>query len=210
MAGLPQHHLIITVAASPHLAAEDEESILRAHGVTLDDIEPAVLALARRQGTDTLRRAARLAATNRAMRQHGFAPLLLLSTAEQAVGAGEPLIMSDTMRMLERGSAAAEEDRRRPLCPDELAGMAAVGLTEEEYRTIKGVKGIIMGLHLDALAHQRLKNICKKGPAAVIVKKILHYTRSRLATQKKRCVGSAAKRKRDPSDDASTAPPGHI
>ena len=179
MAGLPQHHLIIVVPPLGVSAddTDEEKGILKAHGVTVADIEPAVLALARRQGADGLRRAARLAATNRALREHGFAQLLLLSEDDDAGKRREgPLLLSDTMRIL-------VADERLPLCADELAGMAAVGLSEEEYRAIKGVEGIVMGLHLDAKARQRVTSICKrqKGePKKKIAEKIRRYARQRL------------------------------
>ena len=230
---VPQHHLIIFVpqpplsggggAAGGDTGSEEEEEsgILLAHGVTVADIEPAVLALARMQGADGLRRAARLAATNRALRQHGFRELLRAAASEEEA-AEDVLLMGDTMRLLSH----AESEELRPLCVDEVAGIAAAGLTEEEYRAIKGVDGIVMGLHLDAKARQRLRAICKQQEAegpVVTLEKIRRYARLRLkqrlaaaapdapAAPAKRKRASGLKRKRQhPSEAISVADRCHI
>ncbi len=171
-AGQPQHHLIISVQ-QPDNAQGGEHEILTAHGVTAADIEPAMLALARRQGDEGLRRAARLTATNRALRDHGFEQLLLSASA---CDTSKKTTLESTMRLL--------TEERRPICPDELTGMTAVGLTEEEYRAIKGVKGVIMGLHLDKRAYRRLKAICRQPEH--VINHILRYARARLQRETKR------------------------
>ena len=167
----PQHHLIINILPAPLSSAASLEDILLAYDVTEGDIEPAVLALARRQGTDGMHRAARLAAANRALRQHGYDPLLMREEEQQQ--AHGPL------RGLQDGMKLIEE---RPLCKDELCSMAAVGLNEAEYRAIKGTTGIVMGLHLDRLAYSKIRGICKKDRPQELV---LRYARMRLMKKKR-------------------------
>lgn len=209
MAGLlPQHHLIISVALpDADDTAVEETAIFLAHGLTVDDIEPAVLALARRQGVDSIRRAARLAATNRAMRVHGFLPLLMSSGTDTHMQKEGPLLMADTMRML------SVEDQQRPMCQEEQAGMVAIGLKEDEYRAIKGVHGIIMGLHLDKRGYFRLKSISKKWNSHHndAVNEIKLYARSRLQ-QIITKIKSVARKKRklDLFNKASAASSSHI
>jgi hypothetical protein len=159
----PQHHLIINILPAPLSSAASLEDILLAYDVTEGDIEPAVLALARRQGTDGMHRAARLAAANRALRQHGYNPLLMMAEEQQL--AQGPL--QDGMKLIEE----------RPLFKDELCSMAAVGINEAEYRAIKGTAGIAMGLHLDRLAYSKIRGICKKDRPQELV---LRYARMRL------------------------------
>lgn len=178
----PQHHLIIRVA--PHASAmSNEREILLAYEVTEADIEPAVLALARRQGVEGMRRAARLAATNRALSQHGYNPLLVAETLTQS----EPEFQGDKASeqhgttLLHGMKLVRDEDR--PLCNDELCGMAAVGLTEAEYRSIKGTAGIILDLHLDRLAYCKVKALCKKQSKPQ--DSILRYARTRLLKKKR-------------------------
>ena len=175
--GQPQHHLIISVPL-PDIAEGDENEILMAHGVTTADIEPAVMALARRQGAEGLRRAARLAATNRALREHGFDQLLI---AASPADISTQTTLASAMRLI--------SEERRPICSDERAGIAAVGLTEAEYRAIKGVDGVIMGLHLDKRAYRRIKIICKHPEN--VIDQILRYARARLQQRR----GPETKRK---------------
>ena len=171
----PQHHLIIRVA--PHASAMSNESeILLAYEVTEADIEPAVLALARRQGVEGMRRAARLAATNRALSQHGYNPLLVAEThSEFQASEQHGTTLLHGMKLV--------RDEDRPLCNDELCGMAAVGLTEAEYRSIKGTAGIILDLHLDRLAYCKVKALCKKQSKPQ--DSILRYARTRLLKKKR-------------------------
>ncbi len=173
----PQHHLIIRVA--PHASAmSNEREILLAYEVTEADIEPAVLALARRQGVEGMRRAARLAATNRALSQHGYNPLLVAETLTQSEFQASE---QHGTTLLHGMKLVRDEDR--PLCNDELCGMAAVGLTEAEYRSIKGTAGIILDLHLDRLAYCKVKALCKKQSKPQ--DSILRYARTRLLKKKR-------------------------
>jgi hypothetical protein len=96
----------------------------------------------------------------------GYNPLLIASSpAAQPSGT----LLESGMKMV--------QDEDMPLCKDELCSMAAIGLNESEYRAIKGTSGIVLGLHLDRLAHTRLKAICKKqSPQAHIQR----YARMRL------------------------------
>jgi hypothetical protein len=176
----PQHHLIIRVA--PHASAmSNEREILLAYEVTEADIEPAVLALARRQGVEGMRRAARLAATNRALSQHGYNPLLVAETLTQSEFQGDKASEQHGTTLLHGMKLVRDEDR--PLCNDELCGMAAVGLTEAEYRSIKGTAGIILDLHLDRLAYCKVKALCKKQSKPQ--DSILRYARTRLLKKKR-------------------------
>ena len=167
----PQHHLIIRVDDKQAVALSNEGDILRAYDVTEADIEPAVLALARRQGIEGMRRAARLAATNRALSQHGFNQLLI----GDGVSAIDCSSLQNGMKMV--------SDDEIPLCKDELCGMAAVGLNEAEYRAIKGTAGIVLELHLDRLAYFKIKAWCKKHSKPQ--DSITRYARMRLLKRKR-------------------------
>ena len=178
----PQHHLIIRV--EPHASAlSSEGDILLAYGVTESDIEPAVLALARRQGIDGMRRAARLAATNRALSQHGFNQLLISSepTRSEPIGS-EPNGSEPNGSTLLHGMKLVCDDEI-PLCKDELCSMAAIGLNEPEYRSIKGTAGIVLDLHVDRLAYFKIKALCKKHSKPQ--GSILRYARMRLQKKKR-------------------------
>jgi hypothetical protein len=166
MTTTPQHHLIIRIQPQP-ASLSNERDILLAYDITAEDIEPAVLALARRQGTDGMHRAARLAATNRALRQHGRSELLMLQP--------QPCETAAQGSTLEQGMKIVQD---MPLCKDELCGMAAIGLNEAEYRAIKGTAGILLDMHLDRLAHFKIKALCKKN--AKPQESILRYARMRL------------------------------
>ena len=168
----PQHHLIIRVDDKQSVALSNEKDILRAYDVTEADIEPAVLALARRQGIEGMRRAARLAATNRALSQHGFNQLLI---GGDSIGGTDGSSLQHGMKMV--------SDDEMPLCKDELCGMAAVGLNEAEYRAIKGTAGIVLELHLDRLAYFKIKALCKKHSKPQ--ESILRYARMRLLKRKR-------------------------
>ena len=169
----PQHHLIIRVDDKQAVALSNEGDILRAYDVTEADIEPAVLALARRQGIEGMRRAARLAATNRALSQHGFNQLLMGDGLGGSSLGGSSLLHG--MKMV--------SDDEIPLCKDELCGMAAVGLNEAEYRAIKGTAGIVLELHLDRLAYFKIKALCKKHSKPQ--DSITRYARMRLLKRKR-------------------------
>ncbi len=168
----PQHHLIIRVDDKKAVAMSNEGDILRAYDVTEADIEPAVLALARRQSIEGMRRAARLAATNRALSQHGFNQLLI----------GEGGSCASDFSSLQNGMKMVSDDEI-PLCKDELCGMAAVGLNEAEYRAIKGTAGIVLELHLDRLAYFKIKALCKKHSKPQ--DSITRYARMRLLKRKR-------------------------
>lgn len=174
----PQHHLIIRVDDKQAIALSNEKDILRAYDVTEADIEPAVMALARRQGIEGMRRAARLAATNRALSQHGFNQLLIGGAAAIASSASS----ASTGNSLQHGMKLVSDDEI-PLCKDELCGMAAVGLNEAEYRAIKGTAGIVLELHLDRLAYFKIKALCKKHSKPQ--ESILRYARMRLLKRKR-------------------------
>ncbi len=75
------------------------------------------------------------------------------------------------------------QDEERPLCNDEICSIAAIGLSEAEYRGIKGTTGVVAGLHLDRLAFFKVKGICKKHPKPQEL--ILRYARARLQKKKK-------------------------
>jgi hypothetical protein len=188
----PQHHLIIRVEPHP-TALSNEGDILLAYGVTEADIEPAVLALARRQGIDGMRRAARLAATNRALSQYGFNQLLISSepTGSEPNGSepngsepngSEPNGSEPNGNTLLHGMKLVSDDDI-PLCKDELCSMAAIGLNEPEYRSIKGTAGIVLDLHVDRLAYFKIKALCKKHSKPQ--GSILRYARMRLQKKKR-------------------------
>lgn len=161
------HHLIISLPAIPPHSAE-EADILRAHALTEGDIEPAMLSKARLLGPDALCRAARLSATNRALREHGFAPLTMASTPDETAAAGEPASLGDTMRMLPVEEHKKSRKRKAPefkLPPNPSAVEAAVafGLDADEYSAIHGTHGLALGLELDASAYQHFRQIIRKG-----------------------------------------------
>ena len=195
----PQHHLILNLAHPLETSSEEESAILAAHNLTENDIEPAVLALARQQGAEAMHRAARLSATNRALRDHGHAQLLLFSvddiiittdtsnhnndesktgkkkrnhgmttldTTKNHDNSDEPTTHASAGFLLEDCMHLISHDeyfKNRPLLSEEVEAMAAFGLTEPEYRCVKGICGNIMGLQLDNAAYKRFSDQIRRS-----------------------------------------------
>ena len=189
------HHLIISLPPVP-AHAPDEAEIFRAHALTEGDIEPAVLSKARLLGPEALCRAARLAAANRALREHGFAPLLMEETEDKmnVDDASKPAVLGDAMRMLPPPNEKKKPQPRprkpsktfkQPPSPAALEAATAFGLDADEYTAIHGTHGIALGLSLDASAYQHFRQIIRRQlPDAETLTLCRRYARRRF----RRCV----------------------
>lgn len=195
----PQHHLIVTLTHPPLVEANEESDILKAHNLTESEIEPAVLALARQQGPEAMHRAARLSATNRALREHGHAQLLLFSADHTTTTKHH----HDNKRLLEDGMHLISHEeyfKNRQLLHGEVEAITdTFGLTEKEYRCVKGICGSIMGLQLDNAAYKRFTTMIfdskkKKGLDTDLYQTFANYVKARFFRMSKHIA--AKKRKR--------------
>jgi len=131
------------------------ERLLEAHGLTYADLDPAALASVR--DDEGRARVVRMAVTNRELRKHGGAPLLLCPSLaaqageEEAAAAGPSgLVREDTL------------GRGLGLTPAEQDAVARIpGLTTELYLTkLRGSYGTVLGLRLHEQAFKRARRVC--------------------------------------------------
>ena len=123
------------------------ERLLEAHGLTYADLDPAALASVR--DDEGRARVVRMAVTNRELRRHGGAPLLLHATEEE-IAAPAFLLREDAL------------GHRLGLTPAEQDAVARIpGMTTELYLTkLRGSYGTVLGLRLHEQAFKRARRVC--------------------------------------------------
>ena len=139
--------------------------ILESYDVAIEDLDPE--ALAKVNDEEGLKLVARVAATNRMLRQHGLAPLLVHSPLAASPNGKLPLAPPPLLPSPASIIAAAKNKAKEPahLTDEDKAYAATLGIQPEDYAMIKGTYGMFMGLQLDEKAYKAASRLCHSSVA---------------------------------------------
>lgn len=194
---------------------------LECHSLNLSDVEPEVLKrfcafssnlIANNDNQEYengIQRVVRLTLTNKELEKHGLEPLLFESyvssmqdvvdkskhTSEENENTNKALNNEEEKKRLKKENDAfilSEIDKKvEQFTEDDIKTLEEVGLSPREYVTIKGEYGMVLGLHLEKGAYDKILKTCRSKSALqlrvdknackdYLCEKIIDLARSRL------------------------------